>query len=155
MENKRKKMESEKKKPGAIVLTNGYLAKPDAKTAHGLIRGTERFSILAVIDPEFAGQDAGTVLDGKHRNIPVFDTVATAITEVHDIDYCIIGVATVGGILPESFLPILFVCQNIAKPDNPIAIIPDEIQKSKLISSAITSAIFVAAVLIIIIADQK
>ncbi len=103
-------MESEKKKPGAIVLTNGYLAKPDAKTAHGLIRGTERFSILAVIDPEFAGQDAGTVLDGKHRNIPVFDTVATAITEVHDIDYCIIGVATVGGILPESFLPILELC---------------------------------------------
>lgn len=103
-------MEAEKKKPGAIVLTNGYLARPDAKTAHGLIRGTERFSILAVIDSEFAGQDAGLVLDGKHRNIPVFATVANAITEIQDIEYCIIGVATVGGVLPESFLPILELC---------------------------------------------
>ena len=41
-------METVKKKPSAIVLTNGYLAQPDAKTAHGLIRGTERFSIAAV-----------------------------------------------------------------------------------------------------------
>ena len=103
-------MESEKKKPSAIVLTNGYLAQPDAKTAHGLIRGTERFSIAAVIDPEFAGQDAGMVLDGNHRNIPVFATVADAIAEVQDIEYCIIGVATVGGVLPESFLPILELC---------------------------------------------
>ena len=60
-------METEKKRPGAIVLTNGYLSRPDAKTAHGLIRGTERFTILAVIDPEFAGKDAGTVLDGKQK----------------------------------------------------------------------------------------
>ena len=103
-------MESEKKKPGAIVLTNGYLAQPDAKTAHGLIRGTERFSIHAVIDPEFAGQDAGIVLDGIKRNIPVFATVADAIAEIQDIEYCIIGVATVGGILPESFLPVIELC---------------------------------------------
>jgi uncharacterized NAD-dependent epimerase/dehydratase family protein len=103
-------METEKKKPSAIVLTNGYLAQPDAKTAHGLIRGTERFSIAAVIDPEFAGQDAGMVLDGKHRNIPVFATVSEAITEIQQIEYCVIGVATVGGVLPESFLPILELC---------------------------------------------
>ena len=103
-------METVKKKPSAIVLTNGYLAQPDAKTAHGLIRGTERFSIAAVIDPEFAGKDAGEVLDGKHRNIPVFATVSEAITEIQHIEYCVIGVATVGGVLPESFLPILELC---------------------------------------------
>jgi hypothetical protein len=47
-DKKDRKWESAKKKPGAIVLTNGYLARLDAKTAHGLIRGTERFSTLAV-----------------------------------------------------------------------------------------------------------
>ena len=50
----------------AIVLTNGLLKALDAKTAHGLIRGTERFTIKGVIDClDTAGQDAGTILDGK------------------------------------------------------------------------------------------
>lgn len=37
-------------KPTAIILTNGMLRLMDAKTAHGLIRGTDRFKIAAVID---------------------------------------------------------------------------------------------------------
>lgn len=94
-------------KPGAIVLTNGMLALPDAKTAHGLIRGTERFIILAVIDHRYAGQDAGEVLDGRHRNIPVFATIEEATTALHSIQYCIIGVATVGGVLPPEFLQLI------------------------------------------------
>ena len=57
----------------AVILTNGILQKADAKTAHGLIRGTERYNIIGVIDShETAGQDAGELLDGNHRNIPVF-----------------------------------------------------------------------------------
>ena len=44
----------------AIILTNGLLKALDAKTAHGLIRGTERFTIKGVVDyAETAGQDAG------------------------------------------------------------------------------------------------
>ena len=44
----------------SIVLTDGLLVKNDAKTAHGLIRGTERFAIAGIIDcAETAGQDAG------------------------------------------------------------------------------------------------
>ena len=34
----------------AIILTNGLLKALDAKTAHGLIRGTERFTIKGVVD---------------------------------------------------------------------------------------------------------
>ena len=45
----------------AIVLTNGLLKSLDAKTAHGLIRGTERFTIKGVIDcAATAGKDAGS-----------------------------------------------------------------------------------------------
>lgn len=94
----------------AIILTDGLLHDSDAKTAHGLIRGTERFEIVAVIDSLHTGKDAGEVLDGINRNIPVYATVNEAITVIKDIQYCIIGVATVGGILPSHFLPVLETC---------------------------------------------
>jgi uncharacterized NAD-dependent epimerase/dehydratase family protein len=97
-------------KPKAIVLTNGVLHETDAKTAHGLIRGTERYEIAAVIDSVHAGKDAGEVLDGKHRKIPVYATVEDAVDNIADIKYCIIGVATPGGVLPSHFLPILESC---------------------------------------------
>ena len=51
----------------------------DAKTAHGLIRGTDRFRIIGVIDPVSCGEDAGEVLDGYFRNIPVFDSILTCL----------------------------------------------------------------------------
>jgi uncharacterized NAD-dependent epimerase/dehydratase family protein len=86
----------------ALILTNGLLAHPDAKTAHGLIRGSERFEIVGVIDPPTAGQDAGVVLDGQARQIPVVASWEQALRLGLRIDCCIIGVATTGGYLPES-----------------------------------------------------
>lgn len=92
----------------AIVLTNGLLETNDAKTAHGLIRGTERFEIVGIIDtPKLSGQDAGEVLDGKHRNIPVFGSLEEAIEQLLEINYLIIGVATVGGVLPPAMVGIV------------------------------------------------
>ncbi len=92
----------------AIVLTNGLLETNDAKTAHGLIRGTERFDIVGVIDtPKLSGKDAGEVLDGKHRNIPVFGSLEEAIEQLLDVHYLIIGVATVGGVLPPAMVGIV------------------------------------------------
>jgi uncharacterized NAD-dependent epimerase/dehydratase family protein len=94
-------------KPKAMILTNGLLTSTDAKTAHGLIRFTERYQIAAVIDPPTAGRDAGEVLDGKKRNIPVYATVEEALDTETDIQYLIIGVATVGGILPANMIPVI------------------------------------------------
>ncbi|MGH1432910.1 MAG: DUF1611 domain-containing protein [Lewinella sp.] len=89
----------------AIVLTNGMLVSSNAKTCHGLLRGSERFKILAVIDEAFAGQDAGEVLDGKVRNIPVVASVAAYFAQEGAVqpDACIVGVALTGGRLPEDF----------------------------------------------------
>jgi uncharacterized NAD-dependent epimerase/dehydratase family protein len=84
----------------AFILTNNQLGKYPAKTTHGLIRGTSRYQIVGVIDQHAAGKDAGEVLDGKHRNIPVFATLAEAMQQVGKVGYCIIGVATKGGKLP-------------------------------------------------------
>lgn len=103
-------MKENKNLPKAIVLTNGLLTHSDAKTAHGLIRGSERFDVVAVIDQLLAGQDAGEVLDGKHRNIPVYASVAEALAVLDNIQFCIIGIATVGGKLPADFLPVLESC---------------------------------------------
>ena len=98
----------------AIILTNGLLTTSDAKTAHGLIRGTERFNIIGIIDSAAtAGKDAGDLLDGKNRNIPVFEHLQKAIDtltplkSLTSIQYLIIGVATVGGRLPGNLLEVV------------------------------------------------
>ena len=95
-------------KKNAIIITAGYLDTNSGKTAHGLIRGTERFSIVGVIDSKSAGKDAGEVLDGKKRNIPVYASIADfAQNSGQKAFYCIVGVATKGGVIPESLRAML------------------------------------------------
>jgi uncharacterized NAD-dependent epimerase/dehydratase family protein len=90
-------------KSNAIVITAGYLDSNSGKTAHGLIRGSDRFNILAIIDPQHAGKDAGEVLDGKKRNIPVYESITDfARYGKEKAKYCVIGVATKGGVIPDS-----------------------------------------------------
>jgi uncharacterized NAD-dependent epimerase/dehydratase family protein len=95
-------------KSNAIVLTGGFLDSNNAKTAHGLIRGTERYNIVGVIDEKRSGEDAGEVLDGKKRDIPVYASVAEFLkTSSVKAKYCVIGVATKGGVIPPSLHDLL------------------------------------------------
>ncbi len=92
----------------AIILTNGRLDTEDAKTAHGLIRGTSRFNITGVIDPVNAGRDAGEILDGRPRDIPVVASIGQYIERTkQQPDYCIVGVALSGGKLPADWHEVL------------------------------------------------
>ncbi|MES1218820.1 MAG: DUF1611 domain-containing protein, partial [Bacteroidota bacterium] len=86
----------------AIIVTNGLLDTDNAKTAHGLIRESLRFEIAGFVDHVSAGKDAGEVLDGKKRGIPVFETVSQAMTVKPS--YCIVGVATPGGVFPGDLI---------------------------------------------------
>jgi uncharacterized NAD-dependent epimerase/dehydratase family protein len=86
----------------AILLTNGLYDTEDAKTAHGLVRESNRYKIAGVIDHVFAGNDAGVLLDSQHRNIPVYATVTEAMAVNPEV--CIVGVATSGGIFPGTLL---------------------------------------------------
>ena len=88
--------------PNALILTGGLLHTSDAKTAHGLIRESNRFKITGIVDQVNAGRDAGQVLDDKTRGLPVFASVEEA--RGTRPEYCIVGVATTGGIFPESML---------------------------------------------------
>jgi len=90
-----------------LIATDNLFLTNHAKTAHGLLRGTKRFHVLAVLDEENKYADAGELLDGNHRNIPILGTVDEAIKQFKTIDYLIVGVATVGGILSESLLQII------------------------------------------------
>lgn len=90
-------------KSNAILITGGFLDTISAKTAHGLIRGTERFNIVGVIDSRNSGKDAGEVLDGKKRNIPVYASLSDFVQEnTQPLAYCIVGLATKGGVIPDS-----------------------------------------------------
>ena len=86
----------------AIVLTAGLLNTSDAKTAHGLIHDSNRFKIVSIIDEKYAGMDAGVLLDSKHRGIPVLANITAALSL--QPDYCVVGVATTGGIFPDAMI---------------------------------------------------
>ncbi len=86
----------------AIVLAEGKYLSSDAKTAHGLVRGPARWRIRAVVDSTCAGADAGSLLDGKERGIPVVSSVSEVPAR-----WCVVGVATHGGRLPEALRALL------------------------------------------------
>ncbi len=87
----------------ALVLTNGLFETAFAKTTHGLVRGPSRYPLAAVIDPDHAGQDAGELLDGRHRDLPIFGSVGEALGALETApEVCIVGVATHGGVLPAA-----------------------------------------------------
>lgn len=86
----------------ALVLANGLYQTDFAKTTHGLVRGPSRFPLRGVVDPENAGRDAGELLDGRHRDLPIFASVDELVDAVGDPapTHCLVGVATPGGVLP-------------------------------------------------------
>lgn len=88
----------------ALVFSCGLLDTGNGKTAHGLIRGSDRFVTKALVDKKFAGHDAGEVMDGKKRNIPVFASVDEALASFPSIKNAIVGLAPIGGKLPPDLI---------------------------------------------------
>ena len=90
----------------AVVLCEGAFASSDGKTAHGLVRHTERYRVLAVIDSRCAGRDAGEMLDDRPCGIPIAGDLAAAVAAGgRRPDYLVVGVATHGGRLPAACRP--------------------------------------------------
>ena len=82
----------------AIVYCQGAYNTPNGKTAHGLVRRTTRYRILSVIDSTYAGQDAGQIIDGVEKNIPVFSDLKTALDGCSEpATHFVIGLAPDGG----------------------------------------------------------
>ncbi len=88
----------------AIVYCAGAFNTPNGKTAHGLVRFTERYEVLAVIDPKYAGKDAREVLDGVKTGIPVVKDLHEAMDVARKkggADVFVVGLAPDGGRLPD------------------------------------------------------
>jgi len=88
-------------KGDAIILSGGLLDSKSAKTAHGLARGSMRFNIKAIIDNKFAGESVKKLIERSAADIPIVSHVKDFINQGGHADFCIIGVATKGGILPD------------------------------------------------------
>ena len=74
----------------AVVYCEANFGAVDGKTANGLIRFSEKYQILSVIDSKQVGLDAGAVLDNKPNEIPI----------CRDLDHVL---ATLG-FVPDSFI---------------------------------------------------
>ena len=84
----------------AIIYCEGQFGEQDGKTANGLVRHSEKYQILSVIDTTHAGADAGMILDGAANGIPILNGLASAIAHAgHVPDYLICGVAPADGLL--------------------------------------------------------
>lgn len=81
-------------KKTAIVYSQNEFGKLDGKVANGLVRYSETYEIVGVIDSTKADHDTGEYLDGIKNNIPIFKD----ISDVHEKlmaypEYFIYGIA--------------------------------------------------------------
>lgn len=88
-------------KDKAIVYCEGAFNTPNGKTAHGLVRFTERYDVVAVVDSRYQGQDAGAVLDGRDCGIPILGSVEESVAESRKrgsaATHFVVGLAPDGG----------------------------------------------------------
>ncbi len=90
----------------AIVYCEGAFGTTNGKTAHGLLRRTERYVVTSVVDSRWAGRDAGDALEGRPCGIPVVASVQEAIARAKSdgrpATHFVIGLAPDGGRLPDT-----------------------------------------------------
>ncbi|MDB9741403.1 DUF1611 domain-containing protein [Akkermansiaceae bacterium] len=84
----------------AIVYCEGNFGGIDGKTANGLVRHSEKYKILSIIDSENTDRDAGEILNGQANGIPIYADLAEALENCGRIpDYFIFGIAPASGVL--------------------------------------------------------
>ncbi len=85
----------------ALVYCQDQFGLVDGKTAAALVRHSERYTIVGVIDSSLAGQDAGEVLGDGRNGIPIFSSLEEAVKNLAEIPgYYIYGKAPL-----EAFIP--------------------------------------------------
>jgi uncharacterized NAD-dependent epimerase/dehydratase family protein len=84
----------------AVVYCEANFGAVDGKPANGLVRYSELYDILSVIDSEKVGLDAGVVLGEEPKGIPISRDLADALARAGAVpDYFIFGVAPASGML--------------------------------------------------------
>jgi uncharacterized NAD-dependent epimerase/dehydratase family protein len=86
----------------AIIYADRLYKCADGKTAHGLVRYSKKFHIACVVDSTLPEGDAGEILDGIRKGIPLINHLDTALL-MTKADTFIIGAVSEGGILPAGY----------------------------------------------------
>lgn len=77
-------------KKTALIYCENQFGLMDGKTAAGLIRHSETYNIVGVIDSSLAGKDAGEELGDKKNYIPIFENLREALEKLPDVPNCYI-----------------------------------------------------------------
>ena len=89
----------------AIIYCDEAFDTPNGKTTHGLVRRTDRYNVLSVVDSRFPGRDAGKLLNGLKNGIPIWPDIDTAFFMAKESGveptHLVIGLAPDGGNLSE------------------------------------------------------
>ena len=87
----------------AIVYCEANFGSIDGKTANGLVRHSEKYRVLSVIDSEKVGLDTGMVLDDKPNAIPIWGDLAEALAHAGRLpDFFIFGMAPASGFMSKA-----------------------------------------------------
>jgi uncharacterized NAD-dependent epimerase/dehydratase family protein len=86
----------------AVVYCEHEYLTANGKTAHGLVRHTDRYQIGGVVDSTAPAGDAGAILDGKNRGIPLFASLEEAYRKTAPKIF-IIGAVSEGGVLTAGY----------------------------------------------------
>jgi len=87
----------------AIIYCEGNFGSIDGKTANGLIRYSEKYKIIAVIDSTKSKLDSGIVLDDKPNDIPLCKDLNEALSIAGNIpDSFIFGMAPLSGMFSSN-----------------------------------------------------
>lgn len=90
-------------RPTAIVYCEANFGLIDGKTANGLVRHSEAYEILSVIDSENAGRDSGEVLGEGPNAIPILRDLDDALSHAGALPaFFIFGMAPSTGMLSPS-----------------------------------------------------
>ena len=82
----------------AIVYCEANFGAADGKTANGLVRHSEKYDIVAVIDSDKAGLDSGFVLGDGPNAIPIVLDLEAGLAHANRVpDYFIFGIAPSSG----------------------------------------------------------
>jgi uncharacterized NAD-dependent epimerase/dehydratase family protein len=93
----------------AIVYSESHFGKLDGKVANGLVRHSEKYDIVGVIDSTRVGLDAGAHLDGVNNDIPIFKDIDDALQKLNFIpEYFIYGIAPLASFLSSEERAVIF-----------------------------------------------
>jgi uncharacterized NAD-dependent epimerase/dehydratase family protein len=93
----------------AIIFSEGAFGTLDGKTAHGLVRYSQKYKIVGVIDSLKKGYDSGELLDGRPNGIKIYGSLQEALNKIKKpVQYFIYGIAPNSPFLPREHRKIIF-----------------------------------------------